>query len=94
MKKIILLAAILLSQNVEAKDDFFIVNCGRDRIMFPINTFPQGVSLSDWQICSCLKRNWRGPQCNIELKNKELAMEIDRKNNLIIDIILEGIKHK
>ena len=93
MKKIILLAALLLSQNVESNDEFYVFDCGRDEIIFPINSFPLGVPFSHREICTCYKRNWRGAHCDVEVRNRVLSEEIDRKNNIIINIILEGIKH-
>ena len=94
MKKIIFLAALLLSQNVEGKEDFYVVSCGRDEVMFPVAVFPFGVSLSNKEICACSKKGWRGLRCNVEFQNQLLSDEIDRRNNLIIDNLLKGIKYE
>ena len=94
MKKIIFLVALLLSQNVESREDFFIIDCGRDEVMFPVDIFPFGVSLSNREICACSKKGWRGLRCNVEFQNQLLSDEIDRRNNLIIDNLLKGIKYE
>ena len=94
MKKIIFLAALLFSQNVESKEDFFVVNCGRDEVMFSISTFPFGMSLSSKEICTCSKKNWRGLGCDVDFRNQILANELARRNNLIIDDLLKGIKYE
>ena len=94
MKIIIFLAALLLSQNLESRDEFFVIDCGRSEILFPMTTFPYGVSLSAKEICACSRTFWRGAQCDIKVRNKMLLEEIDRKNNLIIDKILKGIKYE
>ena len=57
MKIIIFLAALMLSQNIESREDFYVIDCGRDEILFPMSTFPFGVSLSDREICACSKNN-------------------------------------
>tara|TARA_B100000809_G_scaffold125491_1_gene123761 strand:+ start:287 stop:580 length:294 start_codon:yes stop_codon:yes gene_type:complete len=93
MKIIIILAALMLAQNVESREEFFVINCGRDSIMFPISAFPFGVSLSNREICACSKKGWRGLQCNVDFQNQLLASEIERKNNLIIDRLLRGITY-
>jgi len=92
MKKIILLAAILLAQNVEANEKFFIVNCGRDEIVLPLRSFPLGVPFSYSEICACSRRNWRGLECNKDIKNRILLEEFYRKNLNISNSILEGIE--
>ena len=94
MKIIIFLAALMLSQNLESREDFFVIDCGRSEILFPISAFPFGVSLSDREICACSKKGWRGVYCDIKVRNRMLSEEIDRKNNLIIDKILKGIKYE
>ena len=94
MKKIIFLTALLLSQNVESKEDFFVINCGRDDVMFSISTFPFGMSLSSKEICTCSRKNWKGMICDVEFRNQLLANEIARKNSATIDKILKGIKYE
>jgi hypothetical protein len=92
MKKIIFLTALLLSQNVESKEDFHVVNCGRNDVMFSIGSFPFGLSIKE--ICACSKKNWRGMICDVEFRNQLLANEIARKNSATIDKILKGIKYE
>ena len=93
MKIIIFLAALMLAQNVESREEYFIVDCGRDEILFPLSAFPFGISLSDREICACSKKGWRGLQCNVDFQNQVLANEIDRRNNLMIDKLLKGITY-
>ena len=94
MKKIIFLTALLLSQNVEGQEDFFVINCGRDEVMFSISTFPFGMSLSSKEICTCSRKNWKGLACDVDLRNQLLANELARKNSAIIDRILKGVKYE
>ena len=88
MKKILFLTALLLAHNVEASEQFFVVNCGRDVVYVAISAFPQGLPFSNWEICSCLQRGWKGLECSRDIKNRELAEEIERKNLNLINIIL------
>lgn len=94
MKKIIFLTALLFSQSAESKEDFFVVNCGRDDVMFSLSTFPFGMSLSSKEICACSRKNWRGLACDVDLRNQLLANELARKNSALIDKILKGIKYE
>jgi len=88
MKKALVLAAILLAQNAEANEKFFVVNCGQDEVYIALSAFPRGLPFSDWEICTCLQRGWRGLECDVEVKNSKLAMELERKNLNIINSIL------
>ena len=91
MKKVIFLTALLLSQNVESKEDFFVVNCGRNEVIFSISTFP--FSLSEKQICDCNRKRWKGTACDVRLQNQLLARELARRNSAIADKVLKGIKY-
>lgn len=93
MKIIIFLAALMLSQNVESREEYFIVDCGRDSIMFPHKMFPLGLPLSDKEICNCTKQGFNGHRCNMDLHNQMLFLELERKNNLIIERLLRGRKY-
>ena len=88
---IIFLAALMLPQSVESREEFLVVDCGRSKIMFPMNTFPYGVPFSIREICECSRRQWRGAQCDTKVRNRMLLEEIYRKNNRIIDKVLKGI---
>jgi len=92
MKKVIFLTALLLSQNVESKEDFFVVNCGREDVMFSLSTFP--FSLSEKEICDCNRKRWRGTACDVRLQNQIFAREVARKNSALANKILKGIKYE
>jgi hypothetical protein len=80
---------LALSGNVEARE-FFVFDCGATKIMFPIKTFPQGVSFTTREVCDCVRRGWRGPECDVKLRNKDLSWAINRKNDRIADKVLKG----
>ena len=92
MKKVIFLTALLLSQNVESKEDFFVVNCGREDVMFSLSTFP--FSLSEKEICDCNRKRWRGTACDVRLQNQIFAREVARKNSALANKILKGAKYE
>lgn len=81
MKKIIFLATMLLATSVKSNDEqFFVVNCGRNVVYVAVSVIPLGPPLSNWEICTCLQKGWRGARCNLKLKNRELTEEVERKN--------------
>ena len=90
MKTIIILAALMLSQNVESREKYFIVDCGRDSIMFPSKMFPLGLPLSDKEICTCSKQGFNGHRCIVWYRQQILFLELERKNNLMIEKLLRG----
>jgi len=88
----IFLAVILLPGNVESRDEWFVIDCGRDEIRFPAKSYPLGLPLSNRELCKCSKRGWRGEQCDMAFFNQLLLFEMDQKNDLIVEKVLQGIK--
>lgn len=92
MSRSIFLAVILLPSNVASRDEWLVINCGRDEIRFPAKDYPLGLPLSNREVCKCSKRGWRGEQCDMAFFSQLLLLEMDRKNDRIIDELLNGIK--
>jgi len=88
----IIAAAIALPSSVASRDEWFVINCGWEEIRFPAKPYPLGLPLSNKELCRCSKRGWRGEQCDMAFLNQLLFFEMDRKNDLIVEKVLQGVK--
>ena len=78
-----------MSGSVEANENkVYRIKCARSEIIFPISTFPLGMTFTNREVCDCNRKRWRGIECDIKFKNALLFNDIARKNNLIADKLL------
>ena len=69
---------------------YLLVTCAFGReIMFPLKDFPQGLPLSEKQICRCSeKRIWHRPECDFKQADKKRQEAVDAIHDRLADEVL------
>jgi hypothetical protein len=82
------LLLILMLIPVQAKEmEWWVIRCGGAIVQFNVKAHPNGIPLTERQICKCQRKRWRGLECDLQYLAKELKRKQLQVNEELIDIV-------
>ena len=64
-----------------------IVRCPWSEVRIPVENLEKYANVD---ICKCVRKRWRGPECDLEKRQKERERWLDEVNEYLVEKVLKG----